>query len=172
MVNIKSSFKAKRNLNKAFKNLGSGTLIQRQTDFGPNRSGYGQYGASNRKIALQQWKAISGSADQDIIPNLPLMRQRSRDLFMGFSIAGGAVLALRTNVIGEGLLALPKIDHEALDLDVEEAAEINKFIRNEWELYSDSVECDWERRSTMSQLQDLAFTNQAISGDVLTLLPM
>jgi lambda family phage portal protein len=176
MVNIKPQFrvrqKARRNLEKGFKNLAHNTMSIRQTDFGPNHSGYGQYGASNRKIALQNWKAISGSADQDIIPNLPLMRQRSRDLFMGFCIAGGAILALRTNVIGEGLLALPMIDHELLGIEVEKAAGINKQIKNEWKLYSDSVECDWERRSTMGQLQDLAFVNQAISGDVLAMLPM
>jgi lambda family phage portal protein len=173
MINLTPSYKhkirARKTLQKAFKNIASTVLTH---DLASNRSGYGQYGASNHKIALRDWKALSGSADQDIVPNLPLMRQRSRDLFMGFCIAGGAILALRTNVIGEGLLALPRIDHEYLGISVDNAAEINKRIRNEWELYSTSVECDWDRRSTMGQLQDLAFTNQSVSGDVLTLLPM
>jgi lambda family phage portal protein len=137
-----------------------------------NQSGYGNYGASRRKIALEEWRAISGSPDQDIIYNLPLLRVRSRDLFMGSTIAGGAILTLRTNVIGNGLIAMPQIDSDFLGISNEEAAGINKQISDEFDLFADTVECDWDRRSTFYQLQDLAFLNMCISGDVLALLPM
>lgn len=137
-----------------------------------NRSGYGNYGASNRKIALEEWRAISGSADQDIIYNLPLLRQRSRDLYMGSTIAGGAILTLRTNTVGSGLIPMPQIDGEVLGMDSEATAKTNKFLSEEFDLFADTVECDWNRRSTFYQLEDLVALNSFISGDILGLLPM
>ena len=137
-----------------------------------NRKGYGNYGASQRKIGLEEWMAASGSADEDIIYNLPLLRQRSRDLFMGAPIAGAAILTLRTNTVGNGLVAMPAIDGEVLGKSKEECSKINKFISDEFDLFADTVECDWNRRSTFYALQDLVFVNQCISGDVLALLPM
>jgi capsid protein len=131
-----------------------------------NRMGYGNYGASRRKIANEAWKAASGSADDDIIYNLPLLRVRSRDLFMGSPIAAAAILTLRTNVVGTGLVPLPKIDGEYLGMTTEETAKTNKMISKEFGLYAESVECDWNRRSTFYELEDLAFCNACISGDV------
>jgi lambda family phage portal protein len=116
--------------------------------------------------------AFSASADQDIIYNLPLLRPRSRDLFMGSPIAGGAILTLRMNTVGNGLTPMPGVDGDLLGMSAAEAADTNKFLSDEFDLFADTVECDWNRRSTFYQLQDLAFVNQCISGDILALLPM
>lgn len=137
-----------------------------------NRYGYGNYGASRRKIANAEWRAFSASSDEDIIYNLPLLRVRSRDLFMGSPIAGGAILTLRTNTIGNGLTPLPQVDGEYLGLTTEETAEANTLIKREFSLFADTVECDWNRRNTFAELTDLVFCNMCISGDVLALLPM
>lgn len=153
-----------------FKNYNSGMIIGQGAP--SNKLGYGNYGASRNKIALEAWQAASGSADQDIVYNSSLLRQRSRDLFMGAPIAGAAVLTLRTNVIGEGLSAMPHIDDEVLGMSSDEANDLNKFISDEFDLFGDTVECDWDRRSTFYQLEDLVFTNMVISGDILALLGM
>jgi lambda family phage portal protein len=137
-----------------------------------NRSGYGNYGASQRKIANEAWQAVSGSADQDIVFNLPTLRVRSRDLFMGAPIAGAAILTLRVNTVGNGLIPIPQIDGEYLGMTTTEAATANGLIKNEFNLFADTIECDWNRRNTFYELTDLAFCNMAISGDVLGLLPM
>jgi lambda family phage portal protein len=150
------------------KNAGS-TLFASNTN---NRLGYGNYGASKRKIGLEEWKAASGTPDQDIVCNLPLLRQRSRDLFMGSPLAGGAILTLKTNTVGNGLVVMPQIDGDVLGKSKEECASINKFLSDEFDLFGNTVECDWNRRSTFYQLQDLVFVNQCISGDVLVTLPM
>ena len=121
---------------------------------------------------LEEWHAQSGDPDVDITANLPLLRQRSRDLFMGAPIAAAAILTLRTNVVGNGLVAMPQIDGDVLGKSKEECAALNKFLSDEFDLFADTVECDWNRRSTFYQLQDLVFVNQCISGDVLVLLPM
>jgi lambda family phage portal protein len=137
-----------------------------------NRSGYGNYGASRRKIALEEWRAISGSADQDIIYNLPLLRVRSRDLYMGSTIAGAAILTLKTNAVGNGIIPMPQVDGDYLGLSSDQTADINQELSNEFDLFGDTVDCDWCRRSTFYQLEDLVFLNMCISGDILTLLPM
>lgn len=137
-----------------------------------NNSGYGNYGASRNKIALAEWKAYSGSADQDIIFNLPLLRVRSRDLFMGSTIAAAAILTLRTNTVGNGLICMPQVDGEFLGLTPEDTAIQNQFNSDEFDLFADTVEVDAERRNTFYALQDLVFVSQCISGDVLVLLPM
>jgi lambda family phage portal protein len=134
--------------------------------------GYGASGANRRKIALEEWNAQSANADIDITANLPLLRMRSRDLFMGSPIAAAAILALRTDVVGNGLWVMPQVDSRQLGLTKTAAAEANKRIADEFELFAATVECDFNRRSTFYQLQDLVFTNVQISGDVLALLPM
>jgi lambda family phage portal protein len=137
-----------------------------------NRFGYGSYGASRRKIGLEEWHAFSGSPDVDITANLPLLRQRSRDLFMGSPLAAAAVLRLRTNAVGNGLRVMPQIDGAVLGKTKEQCAELNKFLADEFNLFGGTAECDWNRRCTFAQLQDLVFINQCISGDVLVTLPM
>ena len=137
-----------------------------------NRMGYGSYGASQRKIGLEEWHAHSGTPDEDIICNLPLLRQRSRDLFMGAPLAAAAILALRTNVVGNGLVAMPQIDGDVLRKSSDECSALNKFLSDEFDIFADTIECDYSRRSTFYQLQDLVFVNACISGDVLALLPM
>lgn len=137
-----------------------------------NRMGYGNYGASQKKIANEAWKAASGSADADIIYNLPLLRVRSRDLFMGAPIAAAAILTLRDNAIGNGLAPIPQVDGEYLGMSKEQNASINKLVKEEFSLFADTVECDWNRRSTFGELTGLTLVNMAISGDVLGLLPM
>jgi lambda family phage portal protein len=149
-----------------------GQLLGAAGAFPSNRYGYGSYGASRRKVGLEEWHAFSGSPDQDITANLPLLRQRSRDLFMGAPIAAAAILRLRTNAVGNGLKVMPQVDAEVLGKTKEEAAALNKFLAAEFALFGNTVECDWNRRSTFGQLQDLVFVNVCISGDVLATLPM
>jgi lambda family phage portal protein len=150
----------------------SGQLLAAFGPFPGNRYGYGSYGASRRKVGLEEWHAFSGSPDIDIVANLPLLRQRSRDLFMGSPLAAAAVLTLRTNAVGTGLKVMPQIDGAVLGKSKEEAAALNKFLSDEFAIFANTPECDWNRRCTFAQLQDLVFTNQCISGDVLVTLPM
>ena len=98
------------------------------------------YGASRRKVGLEEWHAQSGDPDVDITANLPLLRQRSRDLFMGAPIAAAAILTLRTNAVGNGLVAMPQIDGDVLGKSKEECAALNKFLSDEFDLFADTVE--------------------------------
>lgn len=135
-------------------------------------SGYGNYGASTYKKSLAGWLYAGGSHREDIENNLSVLRQRSRDLYMGMPIANGAVKTMRTNVVGRGLHLQPTIDREVLGITAEQAQKLEKQIEREWRLWSESPDCDIERIDTFCELQQLAFLNWLMSGDCLAVLPI
>ena len=53
-------------------------------------SGYSNYGASHTKKSLAGWLYGGGSAKEDIQENLSTLRQRCRDLYMGYPSYGRA----------------------------------------------------------------------------------
>lgn len=134
-------------------------------------SGYSNYGASMSKKSLIGWRADGGSHKEDIEDNLTILRQRSRDLFMGVPLATGAVKTCRTNVVGGGLLLKSQIDYEAIGISAKEARSLEQKIEREFKLWADSTSCDIERFDNFYELQQLAFLNWLISGDVIVLLP-
>ena len=79
-------------------------------------SGYSNYGASTSKKSLIGWNYAGGSWREDINDNLSVLRQRSRDIYMGVPIGRGAVNTMRTNVVGRGLMLKPRVDAEALGI--------------------------------------------------------
>ena len=66
-------------------------------------TGYSYYGANTYKKELAGWAYQGGSSREDIEDNLDILRQRSRDLYMGVPLATGAIKTMRTNVVGRGL---------------------------------------------------------------------
>lgn len=134
-------------------------------------SGYSNYGASTVKKSLIGWNYAGGSAREDISENLNILRQRSRDLYMGVPIANGAVKTMRTNVVGRGLMLKPTIDKEVLGMTAEQARQLEKQIEREWALWAESPDCDMARLDNFYELQQLAFMNWLESGDVIALLP-
>lgn len=135
-------------------------------------SGYGNYGANISKKSLAGWLYAGGSHREDIEDNLSILRQRSRDLYMGVPVANGAVKTMRTNVVGRGLHLKPTIDREILGITAEQAQKLEKQIEREWRLWAESTDCDIERIDTFYELQQLAFLNWLMSGDCLAVLPI
>ncbi len=134
-------------------------------------SGYGNYGGSTTKKSLRGWLFGGGSHKEDIEDNLPVVRQRSRDLYMGVPLATGALKTCRTNVVGSGLKLKSQIDFEFLGMTEDEARELERKIEQEFSLWADSTACDIERLDNFSELQQLTFLNWLMSGDVLVTLP-
>ena len=135
-------------------------------------SGYGQHGASYAKKSLIGWITRGMSADEDIVDNIETLRARSRDLYMGAPLATGAIKTVRTNVVGSGLALNAQIDADFLGLSENQAREWEAQVEREWRLWSESVNCDAERRQNFFQLQSLVLLSALISGDVFVTLPM
>lgn len=135
-------------------------------------SGYSNYGASHTKKSLVGWRYGGGSAYEDIQENLSTLRQRCRDLYMGVPLATGALKTCRTNVVGSGLKLKSQIDYEALEMTEEDARALESKIEREFALWADSPACDLERLDNFCELQQLAFLNWLMSGDVIATLPV
>ena len=129
-------------------------------------------GASRTRRALKQWTAPQGSdADTDILYDLPLLRDRSRDLVRNAPIATGAIGTSLANVVGTGLKLQARIDADYLGLTEDEADAWEDQVEREWRLWSESQECDISRTLNFRGLQTLAFRQTLENGDVFALLP-
>lgn len=136
----------------------------------PERSavatGYSNYGANQTKTSMAGWISQGGSPDEDIIQNLQILRERSRDCWMGIPLGAGAIETLVTNVIGPGLEHNPNVDGDALGLTEEETGDLNLELRDKFSWWSDNPrECDFDAKLTFSGLQSLAFQTELLSGD-------
>ena len=69
-------------------------------------SGYDESGAARNKSSTRGWIASSKTPQEDIDKNIPVLRQRSRSLFMSAPLAVSAIKTNRTNIIGEGLQSM------------------------------------------------------------------
>lgn len=109
-------------------------------------------------------------ADYDIGKSKKTLMARSRDEFMGNSIASGAIKRIRTNVIGTGIKLKANIDNTLLQLDQNKKEEIENKLEHLWKMWSNSTECDYYRTSKLSQLQSLAILTLLIDGECLAAL--
>lgn len=133
--------------------------------------GYSQHGASRSNKAMAGWVTARGGPDADITLNLDLLRQRSRDLFMGEPLASGALRTIRTNELGAGLRLNAQIDARLLGLTDEQALAWEEHTEREFALWAGTSACDSARRCNFGELQELARLSQLMSGDVFALLP-
>jgi len=93
--------------------------------------GRGYQGASHDRN-LRTWVYSRGkrTADEEILPDLQILRERSRDLYRNSTVGRGAIKTVVSNVIGSGLKLQANIDREFLGMGDEEAEawEANVFL--------------------------------------------
>ena len=128
-------------------------------------------GASKSRRSMSEWQTTSNSADGDLLDDLPMLRERSRDLVRNAPLATGAINTVVSNVVGTGLSLQSRIDRRALGLTEEQASEWQKNTEREFRMWCESADCDITRTQNFYELQDLAFRSSLESGDIFTLLP-
>ena len=135
-------------------------------------SGYGNYGANLTKKSMRGWEYHGGSSKEDIEDNIDVLRQRSRDAYMGVPVAASALKTLRTNVVAGGLMPAPQIDGAFLGLAAEQTEELQEKIIREFSLWADTPECDMDGLGNFYKLQQLAYLGYLMNGDAFAALPM
>lgn len=133
-------------------------------------SGYPAHGASWLNNSVKGWRARPIAPIDDIFFSIDTLRGRSRDLYVSNPLAAAIIDVLVMYTIGTGLVYLPKIDAEILGLSDEEAAKINLAIRQEYQVWSSTPNCDWYRRLNFPQLQEMALRTMLLSGDCPTIV--
>lgn len=132
-------------------------------------SGYSGGGASREKKVLQTWLPQHHSAKSDIELNLKLLRNRAADLVMNSPVGRAAVNTSTTGAIGAGLKLYPRIKYKELGLTTKQAREWSRRAKAEFELWSESVECDFYARNNFLELQQIAYSSYLMDGDCFCL---
>ena len=127
-------------------------------------SGYA--GARRDKGATSTWSAGVASADADTLPDLDVLRARSRDLVRNDPLAQSAISTKVVNVIGTGHIVLPEIDAKRLGLSPTEKVEWEEAAFEIWNDWAESADCDITRTQCFAELEDLVYRSRLLSGDV------
>lgn len=133
-------------------------------------SGYDESGASRNKNSMRGWLASSRSPQEDIDRNIPILRQRSRSLYMSAPLAVSAIKTNRTNIVGEGLRLKSTIDAAFLRMTPEAAAEWQRNTEREFELWADSKFCDSTRVNNFYEIQQVVCLSWLMNGDACALV--
>ena len=131
----------------------------------------GYIGASKSRRGLKEWSTLQHDADADILPDLPDLRNRSRDLIRNNPLATGAIKTKVTNVVGTGLKLQSRIDRAILNMTDDHADTWEASTEREWRLFWESKECDITRTSNGAALTKLVYRQAKENGDVFIILP-
>lgn len=95
--------------------------------------GLSSYKGAESNRLNNDWVVRGDSADQSLLPELPMLRKRSRWLNRNDAHAAGITKTVVTNTIGTGIKPQSRIDHEALGLSDEVAKKFQRDAEREWE---------------------------------------
>lgn len=136
-------------------------------------SGAGGYtGARRDRPGTTNWNPGGGSPNTDIIPDLPALRERSRDQMRNAPVAVGAINTTVGHVVGTGLSCSPAIQAEILGITEEEATAWNAARKHAFNVWAMSTDCDVARQCNFYGLQDLGLRTELCSGDAFFLTPL
>lgn len=128
----------------------------------------GFVGARRDRSATSEWSAAAGSsADYDTLPDLDILRARSRDLVRNDPLAQSAVSTKVAHVVGAGHVVRPEIDTKRLGLTESAAEAWEEMALDIWTHWANSPDCDLTRTQTFAELEDLVYRSRIQSGDVL-----
>lgn len=126
-------------------------------------------GASRSSKELAGWNPGMGSADADLLGDLPDLVARSRDLARNHGIASGAFQTLIDNVVGTGLRLASIPDYRALGKDKTWARDFRRQVETLWREYSCSTRPDVTDRQTFAGLTALVARQWFENGEALAL---
>jgi len=129
----------------------------------------GYLGARRNRTATQEWSTLASSADADTLPDLDVLRARSRDLVRNDPLAQSAVSTKAVNVIGTGHVLRPEIDARRLGLSEAVAERWEEDALDIWTEWAASRDCDVTRAQTFSEMEDLVYRSRLLSGDVFVI---
>jgi len=133
-------------------------------------TGYGEHAANHQSGSMMGWNPMASSPTSDIDAHLYDLHSRARDLQMGNAVANSAINTSRTNIIGAGLKARPRIAREILGMTANQATDWERKTAKEFELWADSKNCDLYRQNNFYDIQDINFIGYMTNGDAFALL--
>ncbi len=125
-------------------------------------------GTRNNRNLQRKWdRGIPGSADEDLLDDLPTLRGRARQSGRDNPLGAGAVNINTKHVVGTGLSLRPEVDREVLAWDETKATTWQDTTGRLFDMWCRSTACDATLTQNFWEMQDLAYRSAADSGDVL-----
>jgi lambda family phage portal protein len=132
----------------------------------------GYTGGKIDRASLSRYNVHAGSATTDIIYDLQTLRARSRDQSRNAPIAIGAINTTVSHVIGTGLSYTPSINAKRLGLSQEQADAWQEDVKERFNHWAISKDCDLARNLNFYEIQELTFRSMLDSGDVAIVTPL
>lgn len=90
------------------------------------------YRAAQKTRRNENWISTSGSADEDLLRDLPTLREKSRDLNRNDAHAAGITSMIVTNVVGVGIRPQSRVDNEEMAMDEDSLEAYQKKAERAW----------------------------------------
>lgn len=116
-----------------------------------------------------QWHPGLGSADADLLADLPNLTARSRDLGRNNGLMAGAMQTHRDNIVGAVLRLSANPEYRLLGLNREQAREWGNTVEPRFRSWGDTTECDAQRTCTLLGIAHQALTGAMLNGDAIVL---
>ncbi len=111
------------------------------------------YKGASRDRLRSSWLPGGGSADENILPELKDIRERSRDLNRNDAHASGITGTMTCNVVGSGIRPQSRIDRDVLGITEEQANTFQKDAERAWKQWLPSA--DIGNRMDFYEIQQL-----------------
>lgn len=171
MADKQNIFNQQNLLDKAIAYVAPKIAAQRMAARATLALGGGYTGAKLDISSMNRWSPNAGSANSDIIRDLPMLRARSRDQMRNAPVALGALNTTVSHVVGTGLAYTPALDAKFLGLTPEQAEEWGDETKRRFDMWANSLDCDVGRRLNFYGIQDLTVRTMLESGDAICLTP-
>ena len=158
-------------LDKLIAYVAPGVAAKRMAQRGALALSGGYTGARVDRATLARYLPTSGSADAEIIRDLPMLRARSSDQMRNAPVAIGALNQAVSGTVGTGLSHSAEIDAEFLGMTQERADAWQRDVNRRFRAWCESPDCDLGRRLDFYGLQELFFRSWLERGDCFALTP-
>lgn len=135
----------------------------------PQASDTSYAGASRRSKELAGWNPGLGSADADLLSELPDLVARSRDLSRNHGIASGALQTLVDNIVGTGLVLAANPDYRALGKSKEWAQEFRREVEALWRPWANHTYADATNIDSFNAMTTLVARSWFDNGETFAL---
>lgn len=125
-------------------------------------------GAGNTRDIVA-WQPRRGSADSDLLRELPLLTGRSRDIERNNGVASGVIRTLTDNVVGTGFRLVPRPNYLALGLDKAWADAWALQVSALWWQWAETTACHAGDTMIFDQLTTQVLRGQLLNGGALGL---
>lgn len=101
-----------------------------------NKIAFSSYKGARKDRLHSYWLPLGNSPDEDLLAELPDLRQRSRDLNRNDGIAAGLTQTMVVNDVGTGIRPQSRLDKEYLGIDDKTADKFQKTVERGWRWWS------------------------------------